>query len=894
MVEQYIYSRSEKESAANPANKVSLGYGYMALSPHMTEMLKSDAREHSAEYLGGELRDTDGTAPSIYRKVMLEHSGKLLLMCSTPFGSRDEAGRQRRGFHVTHGYIVDGDDMNDPVRWFKLNYYQSDPNQEEEPLSLPGASCISALPAGQLTRFNLGRLADGMGALGISQETFTQMVMVCFDALTSNRRLLIAYDDQEPDREELKKKVLCWLYICLPFALRRQLGADSEYTYKASPQTIQVAFVPLRRIAREQGQYMIALDEKVPLKGDYLVLNGVIQHSSSYSSKWYGKVSLFSRWIARVIDAFWNECDDKESIVGLIRELSDIYGWFDEQLEQLPAAKAPDPALYNALCWMQLSEKSQDPLMREVNRSVVVTEEEELTCQMTLMDRMASGDNVSALLDRELERHTVPARDVDLDLLVTALRSEEKERAAHILSAFMVADTEEPGAEISRVMERYQAKLPAGDAAFRTMLGGFFFGDAMFENDWRSIRVDPSATAAARRRTLWERNRLDLGAGLRKLPDTISAIVQQIPLPVGVDGNRLLEECLAQAEVWSAERYPAPTLQQITDLAEGVQPYLYTSARNAYIHLLCTTAERYTSNPYTAGLENLELLQKAFSPLKGDKNAFSCWEKLFRDELRELCKSGNDPEINDQLLPRWRALLQNGPIQEKDVKESILGHVYDEMLVNPRPFMKAVWLEQQLSTDSMLNNDSQRALGLLCNFAKSSSKTVKTWAAMKKKMSAKVGKKACAALPQFFAAGLLPGVEKTFLSYILHLQPEEAGAVLKQAAVQGGSKLIKDTLTVTKQYERLLPEFQTTDLEFLLKKVSADTTLLATLDQLDGKPEFENWFADSICKWVKSKDITLSAAEKMIADIKQHCRENNYQKTTAKIDKTFQKLKGEV
>lgn len=888
MVEQYIYSRSENESVTKE-NKVSLGFGYVAWSPQMTDALKADAIEHSQEYLGGALRDAQNNPLVIYRKAQLEKSKKLLLQCCTPFRTVDEKGRTHRPFHVSHGFVLDGKDSYNPLSWFQLRYFQQNPNSVEGGVELADADSVAALPAEERVNFRPGKLASVMERLGITQQVFTQMVLACFDAWTSSRRVLIVYDDQDPNIDILKAHVLYWLYLCLPFALRRGVGADSEYTFRAAPQIIQVAFVPQRRVVKKGGSYMIALDEVVPLKGDYLIYKDTILHNSSYSSKWCGKNTLFARWITGVIDALWNQCDDAASLQGLVNALNAIYHVFDENLQRLGEDGHPSPELYNALCWMQLNRDSGDPLMNRVQQSIAVTEDEELTFQMTLMTRMPTGENVDVLLNRVLRRHVVPAGEEDLNLLVVALDSEARQRAVHILSAFMAADAMQAGKNILKVVYKYQQRLAGKGDAFQQVMTYFCFPDERYARDWYAVKMDPSVTGANQRRMSWRQASLMECHSLRELPDCIVAVNDSVPAWKNADPKILFQENIKLAEQILNQKYPRPTLSQVADLAKGIQPYADTEDRAEYLHLLCNMAGRSVPTPEQEDLETLEYLQQALLPMKNEAEICECWNRLLGSALTCIFRADQELVQDEKVLPRYRKLLRDIPLYNAVVEQQVLGRIYQEMLERPKPFMKADWLIRQLREDSRLNSTDCQALEILAGFAQSSSHTVRTWSGMKDRRNAEVAQKACGALPAFYMAGLLPDVSDIFLSYVVHLDLEKAVPVLRQAANFGGSKLIEDMLTVTKRYVRPLPGQNLNDLEKLLQSIANDEKILDTLGR-QGKVEFELWLADSTLKWSKAGIISPDKARQVLTSLARHCEALNDSRTGNKIEKLIQKL----
>lgn len=881
MVEQYIYSRAQKQSSDGAGRHVSLGYGFMGLSDHMTDILKRDAQVHCGENLGRDLRDERGNPTPIWRKVRLKESGKTLLQYCTPLYSGADAEKSHRMFHVSHGYIVDGEDAVKPLQWFRLKYYTSDPNRAGGPIPLDEADLIRDLPDQYRTGFTLKSLELVMSILHLNTESFLQMVLACFDAVAEKRRVLIAYDPSAPEAEELKKQILSWLYLCLPFDLRRVAGAESEYTVHTSAQFVQVVFVPRNRVQIAHNTVTFQLESPVSLDADYLVMDGTIRHNASYGGKWFGKDTLLSRWLRRVVDALLRSgCNG-----AVLTALGEVYQEFDRQMQELHKADASDLPLYNTLCWMQLAQ-SENPVMQQINRGVVVSEEEEMSCQMTLMREFAGGRDVGRLLDRVVRRHTVPAGEADLKLLVQALGTDQRERALHILGAFLVAEADAPGADLGVVLHRYQALAQDDTTVFSQLMDLFALGDPVYEEDWRQAGVNPGPAAAASRRKRWGKRTLNNCTSLDQLPDRVENFGKSLPCAPGTTPEALAAEVLGIATEWLTQRYPVPALSEILDLARGVYKHFREEDSWIYIQLLQTLANNYEADPDTTELENLEQLQQAFQPMESDAVAQQCWVALCDREMEALSQRGLSVEGGAAMLKRWNNLLNNSPLGRNETAIRFTELLYEHLLQNPAAFVSAGWPDQPVIGEEITQSDAKQALVLLNNFAKSSSDTVKTWYELLKDAPQSVQEKARGVLPSFFAAGLLPKVQGVFLCYIIHLQVDDLHPVLVQAARQGGAKLLQGVLTLTRRYARHYAQYRKTDLQMLLEAISGDDEVLDVLhDQTREKTEFGLWLADSAAKMQKAGVIRGPEVQMVVGNLRDYYNRRNYRKLYTKLEK---------
>lgn len=339
MTEQYIYSRSEREFTNSRNQTVSLGFGFVALSPGMNGALKLDAAAHCEDcpriFLDEE---QEGSGLPLLRKVRLP-KGRVLLQKSAWIekGSRD--------FHVAHGYLLEEEAVKaaGPDQWLALPFQLGDPNEAE------GGILLDSLPELPFQKFP-SSCGLKEAALGLDQEQFCQLVLACFDALATRRQVLIAWDFERPEARQLRLSVLYWLYACLPQDLRVGLGFDSVFTEKSSLGQIHLAFVDKRAVVPEGQRPSIQLgDRQLPLGGNFLVLDGAILHGGGkYKTDWYGSDGPYTRWLGKIVDVLWAAPAEKGKAAA--QALDELQQGLQRQLNSEPEERRLTLSAYDRAC----------------------------------------------------------------------------------------------------------------------------------------------------------------------------------------------------------------------------------------------------------------------------------------------------------------------------------------------------------------------------------------------------------------------------------------------------------------------------------------------------------------------------------------------------------------
>lgn len=623
MAEQYIYSRSEREFTNSRGQKVSLGFGFVALSPGMNTALKDAVTAHCADCPRVTQVDGQGVPLPLLRKARLP-KGQVMLQKSAWIEE------ERRDFQVAHGYVLEqGEAMAaDPAKWFTAPFQLGNPNAAEDEIlldSLPG------LAEGET--FCVDSLMAAMGIQGLGKEQFCGLLLACFDALASRRKVLIACDFSRPRERESRASVLYWIYTCLPWDLRAGLGFDSVYT-GSSPEQVHIAFVDKASI-RAEGQFpSIQLENRqLSLDGNFLVLDGTIIHNDrKYKTDWYGGSGIYARWLEQAVDTLWN-CPE-ESLPAMIQGLADFYWSFQEQLNV--KEQRLDPQWYDAICERTLSRAPQAlaETCERVRRSI--TEEEVYDCRLTLMDWLKEEDRQVILTDilQSRQKHGAPVRKADVKMLCILFESGLKASVTDLLSALMAEETDAPGAEVTSVMSRYQEMLPP--ELYSALLERLFFGQGSGEDApfWKRCGVESGEEASARRRSAWFAERIPVNVSVWELPAVIGQALGELK---GLNSRQ-------KAEFWQG-----PFQERCRTAAERDLESFMDDSLPQRLHKL---EQELSSLPGGAPKDGLDMLrQEAYRRLLAEARPFI--DKAWLDEALRDPKIGGETRETLEILKQF-------------------------------------------------------------------------------------------------------------------------------------------------------------------------------------------------------------------------------------------------
>ncbi len=823
MIEQYIYSRSETSFTNARGQNIGLGFGFVALSPQMNALLKEDVLSHCSTCPKIAQLDAQGRRLPVFRKVRLAKSGWILLQTARWI---EEPGM--RPFHVAHGYTIDpqSPEVTNVIRWFTLPYQLEDPNKTEGGILLDS---LQSLTAGG--GFSLHELATVMQRLELDPAQFSQMLLACFDALIGHRQVLIAYDFSAPDAQALQGEILYWLLLCLPYALRIELGIDGVYNESSAPRLIQIAFVDQNAIAGDKSPTIRVGDQTVPLGGNFLLRGGKVLHNEKYATKWYGKDCLYAQCLTGVVEAIWER--DPRSGIALASALNKFYGELHKQLPEASEAGGLDPQLYSAVCKLLAGTAAPELAVIFHPLLAALSKEEGRGLDLLYFSRMGSGADDGLIQNalRELaQQHRTPADQKDLELLA-AMRGGKMEREAMaILLSYLSADLDAVGEDTQAVCQRYTSLLP--EEAGAELLHGAFFGPSGTEQE-RALRgggVPFDEEALRRRRRQWYQGKLSACRKARDIPSCIEKSFTGAGAPPPADKGAMLEEMARFAREERLEQMaPSPTMREVLALVRGAEPYRSTPQWKSYAGMASDLTGRCKLEPGECGVEALEELQNCFAPYVPE--LADCWEKLFQMQCAVIAKRKPMFQIDERLTGRLEAIERglpgSFPLTLRELPGKMRESVYQELLREPRPFMTGAWLREE---SDKLPTESKSAVILrtLADLAAHKRKDVELWV----KLISKPGRakdlrfETFEVLRKLYLAGAVPGVEGSIVIRFLHESPAQAKEILMQAAAQGGRELLLSLVERAAKYERRLEGSAGTDLGVILWTLGQEPKLL--------------------------------------------------------------------
>lgn len=481
-VEQYIYSRSEREFVNSLGQTIPLGFGFMALSPGMDNRLKRNVAIHCEDCPRLSLVDGGKWEKplSLFRKALLP-GGQVLLQKSVRVEGSD------RDFHVAHGYVLDNmaARFTGPAKWLCAPFRLEDPNKA--PGGIPPLESWIGLPRQKPLKFH--DLKDA--ALGLDQELFCRMLLACFDAVVSRQQVLIVWDFELPRERALRESVLYWIYTCLPYDLRIRLGFDSVYTDKSSPGEVQLAFVDKALVRGESALPYIQLgNQPVPLGGNFLIRDGEIIHNDGrYQTEWYCEDVGYAGWLRQLVNIVWN-CP-KEKREAVVSEMENVWNSLQSELPTEPGKGQLNIEEYRRAC-------DKYYMLPELRRVAGLPSPSAAGHSKTVKKREPNPEEV---FHRIFQRENKSFNEKNL-LALSDIRGEMEPAAIGLLSAFMLWEADVEKARVSAVLERYRDLLPGvyDQLSYRMFWGGLSDWDLAV---WKEFGVKNDGEAAGLRRFRW-------------------------------------------------------------------------------------------------------------------------------------------------------------------------------------------------------------------------------------------------------------------------------------------------------------------------------------------------------------------------------------------------------
>lgn len=694
MIEQYVYSRSDKSFVNSVGQKIGLGHGFMAWTDGVTADMQKALLLYCASFNNKVTTLADGGKAPVLIKAALSN-GETVLQCSTWM-------QENRGFHVAHGYVLPAESAEQvcPEHWFLLPYQTTDANAHTEAGGLVFPQTES-LPGKPLT---LVPLAQAMEAMNIGREQFKQLLRACLDAIPLRRQVQIACDFTQPEFRAAQQQVLCWIYRCLPWALRRALGFDMTFTAATAPRQYQIAFVADRLVQVSGRSVTVRAEKPVPLGSHYLFMGGEVYHGRGAESR-FDTDTLFGRWMDRLVDVLW---DAGEQFAPVLEQLEAVYACLQESIGKLAlnAEEAIAPELYDALFWNNMIRADQ-PHLESVLDGLECSEEEAYAAKETLLRLPVQAEGGEALAVSALEDVWGRSQREDDPRAMTLLRlvsdrGGKIRETADAMAGALFARALRRSEDVPAQMEVYREKMEPACYA-RALQVALFTGPQSGTDAacWNELGLDAGEAALYAVRNAWAFCRLKKAMDMVHLLELVINGAAALP---GIDAQQAqivtaqLQEnariCIEQAEpaalgqLGRVARYCLDTDPRTVDIARRVLVWLKAS---------------HAAGAQGVGLTQLEELQKAFQPSAADPVVAQVWRELFCETFARSKETAPDtlypvcPEIFDRLRKLLQAVVWESAEQRAGYASEMFGRAMTLCTVASPEFMTAEWMQEQLA-----------------------------------------------------------------------------------------------------------------------------------------------------------------------------------------------------
>lgn len=864
MVEQYIYSRSNSGFVNRRNETISLGFGFMAASPGLDNRTKHDLNIHCSKYNNEAVTDDKGQLVQMLRKASLPND-QIVFQNNV---SIKEPGQ--RGFHVAHGFVLPAysSEIAAPERWFALPYFTTDPNLVEGGILLDSLNSLAG-------KFKPEPLAEVLNAYDLSPETFSQIVLACFETLDGRRQVMIPFDFTLPEARERQEQLLYWIYLFLPFQLRRQIGFDSVYSLGSGPRTVQIVFVSKAILQLSGNQISAKIGrETIALGANYVINGEAVFHGGKL---WKAPDSVFARWIKAAIHA---ACESSQ----VPMSVNKIYDKFDKQLTGAGLQTALEPQMYDALCWNAL-ENGKGAVLGDVRISVTISPEEADNCRMAILSRMGNSDAIVSTLSEMLKQHHAPTKQSEIRMLVTALDRNAAKGIEWTLGAFMVSDLDSSPQWQEKILNQYKTQIPKD--CYNLLLGWALLKGAPKDASklWKTVGADTSAQAAEMRRNIWYKNQIQQHFQINELPGIILDTIEKLPYETDEVHTYLTKELVHIIEQQIEENVTESTMLQIVGVANNLQRQWQRRDAEQCISIVEVLAKKYVAKPEEASLARLDTVEQTFMPFTNCSKAEKIEKELYKCELEQLFSAKKPFEPTEQMFTQM--LKTSKRLDEfydyktvSELRMQLYDRAFQSLLTQPPTFLNADWLRKNLPNVSLSEislPDSICAGQMLTAFCGGAVQSMQQWRKLQiqYKLTDDAYRLAFNALPQLYLNGALIKIQAGFIMLLIHCRPEHIDLFLKRTVRQGGSPLLLKVVQYASRYQRriVVRKKESDDLKILLNYV-CDQQLLDQTLKADGAPTFDAEIIKMLPNLVSSKSITIRDAQFVAQRLWNHYERN--------------------
>lgn len=243
MIQQHYYTRDRKGVYSNTP-----GYDTVAKSINLDDdfivnYLHPLCFYEAPAILGGEEDITK------YPKALfcINTEDNKLVIGQSVFAGKDYTGKRNRYF--THNYIISDEEreeyIQNPKKIIYLDNFLRDYDIDNGKI-LPEVSNTTWDKATE----DISSIDEMLHKTKIDEMRFKQLILAAFHAALYKKKIYIVLNCELCDLSTISKELLMYLYICIPFEVRRKIGFSNYMKEPKNKDFINIIFLPKGSIKR--------------------------------------------------------------------------------------------------------------------------------------------------------------------------------------------------------------------------------------------------------------------------------------------------------------------------------------------------------------------------------------------------------------------------------------------------------------------------------------------------------------------------------------------------------------------------------------------------------------------------------------------------------------------
>ena len=257
MIEQCVHGRARSSFKAADGREVPVGHGHLAESAGFGVSIGSGLDFMVGDY-PAKMRDAHGLWPTVLIKYQAEVAGRLGLQVLQS-EARVERGSERP-YNLVHQIVADGADGSAFVRYPQL--WMMQPYQiREVPWERLTLKALRALePAAPL---EMRSLSEVLAFFGMDVQAFELLLTSLYEDVKSpDVFTVVSVDDAKQRYDHYVRLLLVYIYMFLPFSMRKLVGFESWMTGRTSSDICEIFFASNRSLRVGEGRCLVDLGER--------------------------------------------------------------------------------------------------------------------------------------------------------------------------------------------------------------------------------------------------------------------------------------------------------------------------------------------------------------------------------------------------------------------------------------------------------------------------------------------------------------------------------------------------------------------------------------------------------------------------------------------------------